>query len=239
MYTLRIRNLRSVSEHTFDFSLIDKDSVILDLGANKLNFSNWFLDNYDCKVTAVEPNPDLVQKWTTSHQLTAINAAVGHSSESLAFFVGKNNESSSFTPLPDSHLEKTIEVNTKNLEEIMAIAGIEKIDLLKVDIEGSEISLIENTPTQILKSIPQITIEFHDFNGMNSRGEVKKIISTMRHLGFTALKTWIRGHGDVLFLNQRCVRVDILTRLHFLIVIRLGNYIRNKFSTWQEEQPGG
>ena len=59
-----------------------------------------------------------------------------------------------------SHVEPGTEVPAMTLETIMAQLGWERIDLLKLDCEGSEISILQNTTS--LDRIDMIVGEWHD-----------------------------------------------------------------------------
>ncbi len=47
--------------------------------------------------------------------------------------------------------------------ELRRRAGVDRIDLLKIDIEGAEIGMFDDCTDEELSSIGQITVEFHAF----------------------------------------------------------------------------
>jgi len=75
-----------------------------------------------------------------------------------------------------------------------------------MDIEGAEIAVFRGMSDELLKSIKQITVEFHDFiPEMNMEQDVLDIISRMKSLGFACIVFSRKTHFDVLFLNTTCI----------------------------------
>lgn len=66
------------------------------------------------------------------------------------------------------------------LEHIINTHKLEKIDLVKIDIEGDEYDLLLNTPNHVFEKIDQFTIEFH-FSGYFEK-KADKLISFLKIL---------------------------------------------------------
>jgi hypothetical protein len=58
------------------------------------------------------------------------------------------------------------------LKDLLDHLQLPRIDLLKADIEGAEISMLTACPDEVLGRIAQIGIEFHDFCGITPAAEV-------------------------------------------------------------------
>ena len=78
------------------------------------------------------------------------------------------------------------------------------IEVLKLDIEGAELAVIDSLSDDLICRIGQITVEFHDFLGYYSTDEVVARVDRMVALGFREL-FWseVRNTGDVLLVNKR------------------------------------
>ena len=87
------------------------------------------------------------------------------------------------------------------LSEFCRRTGTEHIDLLKLDIEGAEIDMFDNTTDQDLRSATQITTEFHDFIYPEQGAAVARIRERMSDIGFWVLPFSL-DNTDVLFLNK-------------------------------------
>jgi DNA repair protein RadC len=73
-----------------------------------------------------------------------------------------------------------------------------------MDIEGAEIDVIKGMGDALLKSIQQITVEFHDFiPEMNLEEDVLRTISRLKSLDFACIVFSRKTHFDVLFLNKQ------------------------------------
>lgn len=58
--------------------------------------------------------------------------------------------------------KKRVEVQTTTLEKIMKTNKLKQVDLLKIDVEGSEYEIILNTPDRTVQKIKRIIMEYHD-----------------------------------------------------------------------------
>ncbi|WP_440652118.1 FkbM family methyltransferase [Candidatus Pelagibacter sp. HIMB1542] len=91
-----------------------------------------------------------------------------------------------------------IEVSTITIKSIMKMYNIENIPLLKIDIEGAEIEVIENILMDNIKP-KQICVEFDELNKFNYHGK-KRFIKTTDLLidaGYQFVK--ISSHPNFLF----------------------------------------
>jgi FkbM family methyltransferase len=70
-------------------------------------------------------------------------------------------------------------VKTTTLETLISNLNWDKIDLLKIDIEGSEWDVINNTSDGVFQSIDKILLEYHW-----PKGRLQSVISRLQSLGF-------------------------------------------------------
>lgn len=141
-----VYNLRELS--------LPKDAVVLDVGAHIGSFSAAIHSKFaDARITAFEPHPDnfiFLQK--NAPFAECVNVAVaGHEGEA---YLGDHRASSSYA-LGDSGLA----VKTVTLESYMC--AVPRIDLLKVDVEGSEKDIFENLNPSLLMRVDRIFMEIH------------------------------------------------------------------------------
>jgi FkbM family methyltransferase len=69
------------------------------------------------------------------------------------------------------------------LEKFVAANGIDRIDILQMDIEGAEFDILLNTDKALLASIPQILFEYHDAYAAPRTHE--ELLELLRSIGFT------------------------------------------------------
>jgi hypothetical protein len=77
------------------------------------------------------------------------------------------------------------------------------VSLIKMDIEGAEVEVFDSLPDELLVSIPQISVEFHDFCGITPGETVSRIATRLQALDFFYLRMSGIGHQDTLFVNRR------------------------------------
>lgn len=123
-------------------------------------------------------------------------------------------ESGSILPRVMDANPDTVEVETISLPTLLRRSGAARIGLLKLDIEGAEFELIEQTPDDVLKSFGQITAEFHDFlPDFRGRGLYERAKRRLMKLGFVCCPMAFRSNGDVLFLNRERLAIGSCSAL--------------------------
>lgn len=101
-----------------------------------------------------------------------------------------------------------IEVETKTLESILFNYNINKLELLKLDVEGAEIKILEN---MLEKEIfpTQICVEFDGLNFPSKRAldDYNKIDEILRTHGY--LCYFFDGHADFLYVLEKRIKEEL------------------------------
>lgn len=144
-----------------------KPSVIIDAGAYVGYSSVYFAQKYrQARIIALEPvraNFDLLVRNTSAHpRILARNQALWSSVTSATM----SDQQQGFwafaiTEADASDARAIAGVNTTTIDEIVREFDIQTIDLLKLDIEGSEKEVLEHSGTWI-DQVAVIAIELHD-----------------------------------------------------------------------------
>lgn len=189
--------------HTIWTKHLGPQSIVVDSGAHRGEFSRELKRRFGCGCWLVEANPYLAAKLRADGFATAISAALGSSDGKTQFIFRENPEAGGV--VSQSANESVVEeVQMISLQTVMRQTGVTRIDLLKLDIEGAEFDVIEKTPDDLLISIGQITVEFHDFlPGFRGRGLFERARQRLAKLGFVCWRMAFRTNGDVLFVNLR------------------------------------
>ena len=58
--------------------------------------------------------------------------------------------------------------------------GLDRATLVKVDIEGAELPMLESTSLQTLQRVDQFTLEFHDFVAPSQADDVHRAKQRLR-----------------------------------------------------------
>lgn len=164
-------NIIETFKYKEDLLKLKNCNYIIDLGSSIGIFTSYALEkNPDIKSICVEMNPNFHEicreTFIDNKNITSINAAIYKTSKKI---VVMKSERSDFCGLgstidDDVYGDKiySAEVKTISLNDIVKEFDINRIDLLKVDIEGYEYELFENLTDQfILDKIGNIFLEFH------------------------------------------------------------------------------
>src|SRR5262249_43908597 len=137
------------------------------------------------------------------------------SDEEVELDVAGGIEESRIVPRGTGATGHRVRVPGRRLE--LLLHGIKHVDLLKVDIEGSEVAMFRACPDGVLQAIDQITIEFHDFCGLVSKEEIDEIRERLALLGFDGLRM-STNNKNWLFIRRSGVAT--LRRLYVKYLMR-------------------
>jgi FkbM family methyltransferase len=164
----------------------------------------------------IEAMPELYASIKQTRNIRTYQYAASDSDGMMSFHLSDNPESNSLIRKTEEHAQ-TIEVPTISMPSLLKKHDISRIDALKMDIEGAEIAVFRGMSDELLRSIKQITVEFHDFiPEMHMEQDVLDVISRLESLGFACIVFSRHTHFDVLFLNTAFA--SNLTILHARIV---------------------
>lgn len=189
--------IATVEDHTFFAPALRHDSVVLDVGAHHGAFSAAITRRFGCQCLALEPNPDCfalipegdaVRKWCV-----AVSAERGPRS----FVLSSNPQASRLS----SEVGPSVTVESVMLEEFARENEIGEIALIKMDVEGSEIEILDSLSDAFLSRVAQFTIEFHETMGYVSLADVQRVLRRLERLGFVAMR-FSRSYGNTLLVNR-------------------------------------
>ena len=169
--------------------LLNQNSVVYSFGVGEnISFDKSLIENHGCTVYAFDPTPKSIA-WCKKQDLPAtfylnkygIAPKTGH----MKFHLPKNKEFISGSLISNNGVsnENMVDVPMKCFTDISKQLGHQKIDLLKMDIEGSEYDVID----EILNSdveIKQIAIEFHERFFQNGQQKTCEFIQKMKNNGY-------------------------------------------------------
>lgn len=209
---------------------LNGQSVVIDAGAHRGEFSAEIIRRFGCQCHLIEANPFLAENLVVQKAASLTPAALGGRDGKAVFHVRENPEAGSLGAAGAVALA-ALEVETISLPTLMQRVNVDHIDLLKLDIEGAEFDLIKETPDETLCSIGQITVEFHDFQEQFAgRGLFEEARERLETLGFVCCRMSFRTNGDVLFFNQNLLRLSIPQILYVQSVARFVERTRARIS---------
>jgi FkbM family methyltransferase len=165
---------------------LDENSVVFDIGGYKGEFVSSIFNKYGSLIYVFEPVPEyyniIIRKFSQNRKVLSycfgLSAKSGETRISLA-----DNSSSLFI-----NGRNTIDIKLKSITEFIEENKIEKIDLAKINIEGSEYDLLESLiQNGLIERFRNIQVQFHDFIIPNARTRMNAI---QQELSKTHELTW-------------------------------------------------
>lgn len=170
--------------HRLNYEL-DKNSIVVDLGGYKGYWTENINKKFGCKIYILEPLKvfygDLIEKFKEYNNIVPINVALLNKNENTQMSI-KGDMSSLFDPGENNEIIECLDV-----KDFFQKYEIDKIDVLKINIEGSEYDLLDRIIDLNLHSnIKNLQIQFHRFiENCDSRR-----ISIQNRLSDTHKCTW-------------------------------------------------
>lgn len=156
--------LNQINQDRFYDEIFDgeDDLTILDIGGNIGLFSLYAQDRAKA-IYPVEPTPNhfhILKELTKDYpNIHPLNYAAGNKMEVIDFFI--NEENTTMNSLANKYGKK-VEVQAKTIRDIIDELGLDHVDFVKCDIEGSEMVALTDETVAAVKDIVDVWfIEVH------------------------------------------------------------------------------
>lgn len=199
---------RIIKEHTFFDELLNDEIVVVDLGACKGEFINELENFFKIKkAVLVEANPTNFNTLPNKNNYILYNMAISKNNDEVISFYEDLNSPYNGSKIFNYFNGVEHKIKTITLETLMEKNNIDYIDILKIDIEGSEYEILPSISDECYSKIKQITVEFHDFIDNSLKLKTEEIINKLERLGFQRISKGIRymnnsDNYDVLFYKK-------------------------------------
>lgn len=176
-------------------NILDDKSICYCVGCGEdISFDIELINNYNCTVVGIDPTPRAI-KYVTENTKDVCNyifepVGLWNEKTTLKFYEPKNKEHVSHSFLNLQKTNEYIEVEVDTLLNIMNKHGHKKIDLIKIDIEGSEYRVLN----YILKNnidVDIICVEFDEMHNQfdyNFKQRIEKYITELTNNNYKLLK---------------------------------------------------
>ena len=198
----------TIKEHTFFQELLNNEIIVVDLGACKGEFVNELDKLFKIKkAILVEANPTNFKTLPNKDNYTLYNMAISKKNNEIISFYEDLNSPYNGSKIFNYFKGFEHKIQTITLETLMENNNIDYIDILKIDIEGSEYEILPSISDECYSKIKQITVEFHDFIDNSLKVKTQEIINKLEKLGFQRISKGIKymnnsDNYDVLFYKK-------------------------------------
>ncbi|SEQ19126.1 FkbM family methyltransferase [Neolewinella agarilytica] len=169
--------------------LVPENAIVYSIGTGMdISFDRSMLAKHNCKVFAFDPTPKSIN-WVSQQEIpegfTFTPLGIGDKNETTTFFLPENDAYVSGSVVGNTQVDqsKRIEVELRTLHHLAAANGHQHIDVLKMDIEGSEYQVIP----EILGSgvtVGQLLLEFHHRMVEGGEAKTRKTMDLLRKQGY-------------------------------------------------------
>jgi FkbM family methyltransferase len=165
---------------------LNQDSIVYSFGIGEdVSFDKGLIQDYNCKVFGFDPTPktiEFVSKEGLGGNFTFYSYGISDHDGEMQFYLPKNPKHVSGTSFnrwrDDPNYDKSIQVPVKKFSTITKELGHNKVDILKMDVEGSEYDVLDDIFNSDVE-IGQLLIEFHhrfnDIGVSKTKAAIKKI----------------------------------------------------------------
>ena len=159
----------------------DVSGLIIDCGANIGLSTLYFLTRFpNAHLIALEPDPDNFRMLALntacfSDRVTLLQAAVWNRNTGLVFSDSQFRDGNEWTrSCRESEASEVPQIEAFDISTILAMSSFERVELLKVDIEGGELVLFDESAENWINLVDTIVIELH---GPDCENALHRIVS--------------------------------------------------------------
>jgi FkbM family methyltransferase len=182
-----------------DGTQVRADPLLVDCGLGQdISFDIAFLERFGGSVIGIDPNPASLE-WCRER------CPKGMQTQDRAFWTRAGAKLAFHLPRPQSELPKgadgvsgslleshayvaggaSREVTTTSLEQVLADAGREDCDALKLDIEGAEYEVLNDLAARgLLGRVRQLMVEFHHGHTGYAMADTERTVQAVLGAGF-------------------------------------------------------
>ena len=142
---------------------LSSQSVVLDIGGYRGDFAAVALERFGCRVYLFEPVTEYYQyckaRFSKNDRVSCLD--FGLSSQNGMLEISLLEDASSFVVKGDAATDR---VKIRSITEVIGELGIEKIDLVKINIEGGEYDVLPALiESGYIEKVRFLQVQFHTF----------------------------------------------------------------------------
>ena len=166
---------------------LDNDSVVFDVGGYEGGWSEQVYDKFKPSIFIFEPVPEYAKsikaKFSNKPKIKTYDYGLSNRDSKLNIYLNDDNSSFHISKTGKVVIADVKAVTPKLLEEL----GVNKIDLMKVNIEGAEYELLDYMiENGTFDKVDNLQVQFHNF----VPDAIKKRNSIRAKLSITHTETW-------------------------------------------------
>lgn len=158
--------MKALDPHYFHRADLDASSTVVDVGAYTGAGAAQMHDLYGCRVFAFEPNPTpfalLEQRFADHPEVVTLPYGLGAADEDLSLELAGPGSSLHGTISGEGH---SVAVHIRDVVSALDELGLERIDLMKINIEGAEYDLLDRLGADGgFARVRYLLVQFHEWH---------------------------------------------------------------------------
>ena len=187
---------------------LSRKSIVVDVGLGEdVSFSRSLIEKYGCTVHGLDPTPRATKhiKDIKLEHFILHSYGMAKCSGSATFYLPNNTEHVSGSLVSAKHVGKqTIEVQILSLLDTMKLLEVDHIDLLKIDIEGTEYEIFQDSSFHNLAAkIGIICVEFHHRWPEFTRRATEDAVNKLSKYGYQCVWVNRQTNEEFTFIRHR------------------------------------
>jgi len=154
-------------EYFHDKCVIDEDDIVVDIGANIGMFSRFAKFCKAKKVYSFEPHKENFKCLIRNKppNCKAFNYAIAGKDKLSNLYIDQNigGHSLIYNNTNNTKTNQIVKVECRSINSLFEENYFEKIDFLKIDVEGAEYEILREITDENLQKINKISLEYHHF----------------------------------------------------------------------------
>jgi FkbM family methyltransferase len=147
---------------------VQKGDVVLDCGANVGTFARFALDAGAAKVVAIEPAPENIEclrrnfpNEIASGRFLLVEKGVWDKEDFLELMVDPENQAADSFVIKREGAKAMARVPLTSIDRLVKELSLEKVDYIKMDIEGAEVNAVRGARETIAKFHPRMSLSVY------------------------------------------------------------------------------
>ena len=205
------------------FIRFNKKINVIDLGYHEGSFETCIKENHTLyEYIGVEANSAFKSK----HKAKIFNYCISDkSNEIVNFYLNEENTMAS-SQVFKNEKSKLIQVKTISLKDLYNSSEFKFVEILKIDVEGSEFKILNQDNIKFLaENTAQVIVEFDDWIDKKLEPDKIKVIKWFKENNFFYIRFSYFDSSKVLFLNRKFIKIGILL-FSYLYLFKYINGIR-------------
>ena len=196
-------------------SILKDDMTVVEIGAN----IGYYTVQESChrklkRVIAIEPNPLSFELLKENVQIndcqdvSVFNMGISDVDGVRPFYISKHANSGSMTA--QAEYARKLDIPVAKLDTLMDRENIEHVDVIRMDVEGHEVSALRGMLETLKRDTPWICMEYHAPEIQADEREI--FISTLKALNYELKCFMFRSDDSPIFGQMLPRRSDVLKR---------------------------